>query len=655
MTRVKQCVIVLLGFLSLPLAIVGQWRLDERAISGRTGGFLLALATILFLVAFGRRLLRDEPWRTLGPIRSDSLRYPLLAAGGAIASLASYAFFGGNRLTFIGVLLWQGGLFLLIGGTLGFDRIGQAFRRRLGCWREHSFRPSGHLLFLALVTIVAALFRVWDIASLPAEPGVDLPLIFLNAAKILDGEWPIFFTLHPGREGLYIYLVAAYVKLFGLSYPALRTVSALVGTATIPLIYLVGRQLLNRWVGLLAAGLLAVSRWHIILSRTGLRFIMMPLFTLLLILALDRALKRRGFANWALVGLVLGWGFHTYNAWWIMPAVVIATWLLHIFALPGKSQPSLTGLAFALAIAALLLIPLLRFAHDDPEIFSLRIVSRISGAERDLPADVAQVAWTNLLRTFRMFNVTGDGVAHINVPLKRQLGLLSAALFLPGLAYLLVHWRSHATLLLTLVCACLPSALALAFPEEVPNAGRSSGAIGIACLVAAVPLALWRDQLAILPAGWSGRLVAAKLASAIITMFLLAFLAVEGAESRTDYYVHYRYVQPGGNYAISTRLVEIILEYSPQREVFLKAFPHWYDGNALETQLMLAGVDWDNELLELLADSPPLEYVGTPFLVLLHPLDNASLYAIKTAFPQATEFTCYDNHNVPALIGVLVN
>jgi hypothetical protein len=655
MARAKQWLVALCGFLSLPLAVLGQGLLDERAADGRTGGLLLGLATFLFLIAFGRRVLRNGCQPSPGAIRGDSLRNPLLAVVGAAASLGSYAFFGGNRLTFIGILFWQGGLLLMIGGTLGLDRIERLLRRRLDRWKEHSLRPSTSLIILALVTTVGALFRLWDIATLPGEPGVDLPLILLNVVKILDGEWPIFFTLHPGREGLYLYLVAGYVKLFGLSYPALRTVSTLVGTVTIPVLYLVGHQVLNRRVGLLAAGLLAVSRWHIILSRTGLRFIMMPLFSLLLIGALDRAFKRRGLQHWAAVGLVLGWGFHTYNAWWIMPAAVIGAWLLHQIAMPGNSRPSLVELAFALSIAALLLVPLLRFAHDDPGIFSLRILSRISNSERAMPAEVAQVAWTNMLRTIRMFNVTGDGVAHINVPLKRQLGLVSAALFLPGLAYLLVHWRSHATLLLTLICVCLPSALALAFPEEVPNAGRSGGAIGVACLVAAVSITLWRDPRCLLPTGWLGRPLAVKSTSAIAAMLLLAFFVVEGAESHADYFERYRFVQPGGNYAISTRLVEIILEYSPQREVFLKAFPHWYDGNALDTQLMLAGIDWDNELKEIQADRSPMVRSGDPFLVLLHPLDNASLYTLKAAFPHATQFTRYDNHNAPALVGVLVN
>ena len=655
MTRVGRWVpflLVLCGSVSLPLALFGQWQLDERVASGRAGGIMLAVATILFLSGFAQRSVGDGRWPALWRVRAERSRNIVPAAVGAAASLGSYAFFGDNRLTLIGVLLWQGGLALFIGGAIGWGALRDRLKDRLR--RVRSIRLSPALVILALATLVGALFRLWDIASLPAEPGVDLPLILLNVEKILGGEWPIFFTLHPGREGLYIYLAAGCVKLVGFGYPELRTVSALFGIATIPAVYLVGRQLTSGHVGLLAAGLLAVNRWHIILSRTGLRFILMPIFSLLLILALDRALKSRRLQDWAAVGLVLGWGFHTYNAWLIMPAVVLGGWLLRQAVARDWSRSSFSGLLFALAISALLLVPLLRFAHDDPEILSLRVVSRLSGKEKALPADVAEAVWTNIVRTIRMFNVTGDGVAHINVSLKRQLGLVSAALFLPGLAYLLVHWRQYATLLLALVITCLPSALSLAFPEEVPNAGRSSGAIGFACLVAAVPLALWRRQLRFVPAGWPSKRSICRVAQVILVAATLVSLGLEGAESRVDYFERYRFIQPGGNFAISTRLVELIQQYAPKGPVYLKAFPHWYDGNALTTQLRLAGVEWDNELSEIHADHPPFTGQSGPFLILLHPLDNASLYRLRTAFPQAVEFVQDDNHGAPVLVGLVV-
>jgi hypothetical protein len=637
---------LLVGLVSLPLSVIGQWQLDRRVDSGRTGWFLMGVAAFLFLVGFSRSAISRGAGLFSRPIKGHALWGAIPAAVGAAAAMGSYAFFGSNRLSLAGLLLWQGGLAVFVGGTVGWGALAGAFTRR----RRLSIRLTTPVVGVLIITLVGACFRLWQIATLPAEPGVDLPLILMNVEKVLGGEWPIFFTLHPGREGLYIYLAAGYVKLFGLSYPALRAFGALLGTLTIPLVYLAGRQLYDEEAGLLAAAMMALSRWHIILSRTGLRFILMPIFCLLLVMALDRALRSLRPVHWAAVGLVLGWGLHTYSAWLIMPALVIGGWLVHQALTRGWSQEALSGLVLALAIAALMAVPLVRVAHDDPEIVSLRVLSRITGREQPLPADVVQTAWRNAVRTVQMFNLTGDGVAHINVPLKRQLGLVGGALFLPGIAYLVVHYRQSALLLLALIITCLPSTLAIAFPNEVPNAGRSSGAIGLVCLVVALPMVLWRRQLAAALADGIKPKVVRVTGRAFLVAALLAALVGEGGETWVDYFERYRMVQPGGNDAISTRLVEIIGQFSQSGQVYLKAYPHWYDGNALRTQLRLAGIDWGNEIQEVRADLPPQSGTEGSIAVLLHPGDTESLGALRVAFPHAVTFTYYDNHEAPALV-----
>jgi hypothetical protein len=366
---------LVVGLVSLPLSVIGQWQLDRRVGGGRTGWLLMGVAALFFLVGFSRSSIGEGAGLRSRRFQDDRPWGIVLAALGAAAALGSYAFLGANRLTLVGVLLWQGGLVVFIGGTVGWRVLAGAFSRA----KSFSVRLSAPIVALAIITLIGAFLRLWQIAELPAEPGVDLPLILMNVEKVLEGEWPIFFTLHPGREGLYVYLAAGYVKLFGLSYPALRTFGALLGTLTIPLVYLLGRQLYDEEAGLLAAVLLALSRWHIILSRTGLRFILMPIFTVLLVMALAKALRGLRPLHWVGVGLVLGWGFHTYSAWLIMPVLVITGWLVHQALTRDWSQQATCGLLLALAIAALLVVPLLRVAHDDPEIVGLRVLSRVTG------------------------------------------------------------------------------------------------------------------------------------------------------------------------------------------------------------------------------------------------------------------------------------
>ena len=347
----------LAGLLSLPVALLGQWLLDHTA-DHWVGWVLLAAGGILFLLGFaGWRFAARGQTAEESSGSGSTLQAALVLVGGA-ASVTSYAFLGENRLRWGGFLLWQGGLWLLILGVMGFDWLRPTLARFRHWAAELSIRVTPTRLALLAVVAIGAVLRLWRIAELPAEPGVDLPLIVLAARQVLEREWPIFSTLHPGREGLYIYMAAGYGRLFGISYPALRSMSALIGVATIPLLYLLGKRLFSRPVGLVAALLLAVSRWHIILSRTGLRFILMPLFTLLLLLALERALHSKRPWPWIWTGLVLGWGFHTYNAWMVMPALVVGGLALHQIANRKSAKIEYYRLALALTVALLCFIPL---------------------------------------------------------------------------------------------------------------------------------------------------------------------------------------------------------------------------------------------------------------------------------------------------------
>ncbi len=642
------------GIFSLPLAVLAQHFLDQERDSP-LGWWFLGGAALLFLLGFARYSVdrADKSQESGSP--TDRPWGLLVANLGALASLSSYAFFGGNRLTLLGLVLWQGGLVVFIGGMAGIgglrDRTVDLFRR----WRSMSLYVTPSMVMVMLITLVGAFFRLGRVADLPAEPGVDLPLIFMSIEKVLDGEWPIFLTYHPGREALYIYLAAAYVKLFGLSFPALRTVGALIGTITVPAVYWLGHKLANRRVGLVAAAFLALSRWHVILSRTGLRYILMPLFSILLAGAMHRALQSRRRWHWVWVGVVLGCGFHTYNAWIIMPGLVMGGCLLYRLAHRDWRREDAVLLLIALATAALLFVPLARFAHDDPQMFTMRVASRLTSREAPLPSNLVDTIWKNIGRTAGMFNGTGDGVAWSNVPLKRQLGWVSGALFVPGFLYLLARWRQHSVLLLSLVLTCLPSTLALAFPHEVPNAGRASGAIGFACVTAAVPFVLWWQNLPrLLPKRLDTRCWR-SLARIVLSLVLLGALLLEGLETRVDYFDHYRMSIDGANYPISTRIVETIERFDQGGKVYLKGFPHFYDGNALRTQLRLAGLDWENEILELTPGLCGQLAEEGPLVVILHPQDSEAITLLKATYPEAAVFAHYDNHKQIAFLSLIAS
>ena len=244
----------------------------------------------------------------------------------------------------------------------------------------------------------------------------------------------------------------------------------------------------------------------------------------------------------------------------------------------------------------------------------------------------------------------------------RELGFFTAALFVLGVAYLLWRWRRgyNLTLFIVLGVMLLPTALSLAFPQEVPNAIRAIGVLPAAVLFPALGLALVRERaFALFPLhpaktlrlgftvqgatkreltlcwSWTGR-------HTVVTLLVLMALYETWAVYPT-YFDEYKTHLPSRNYSISLEMARAIDEFKPNGESYIKIMPYWYDGNAVRAQLRHTDQSWSNELDTLRPDAPPL--VGSPgkFMVIVHPQDAETLRTLHDAFPRGIEVAHADN------------
>lgn len=163
------------------------------------------------------------------------------------------------------------------------------------------------VLVVAALTVVAALLRGWGLGdkSLWIDEAFslwisvqDLDAIWRHTA-VLDKHPPLYYAL------LHLWLGPDAGEI------ALRGFSVLFGVATVPLAYVIGRDTGGRWVGLLAAALLAVSPLHIALSQLGRMYTMLTFFAALSTCCLVRLLTRgstlrRGAAVGCWVGFAGG-------------------------------------------------------------------------------------------------------------------------------------------------------------------------------------------------------------------------------------------------------------------------------------------------------------------------------------------------------------
>lgn len=139
-----------------------------------------------------------------------------------------------------------------------------------------------HKIIIIVLFFVAIFFRVWRLDSVPPSVSLDEASIGYNAFSILQTgmdeyktKWPIVLRAYDDwRPGLYVYLVLASIPLFGLTSLAVRFPSVVLSLLTIIFTFQATR-LLSRKVAksdtpaLWTLGFMAISPWHIYISRLG--------------------------------------------------------------------------------------------------------------------------------------------------------------------------------------------------------------------------------------------------------------------------------------------------------------------------------------------------------------------------------------------------
>jgi mannosyltransferase len=154
---------------------------------------------------------------------------------------------------------------------------------------------------------------------------------------------------------LYYALAWAWTQVTGTGEWGLRSLSALAGVLTVPVAYLIGRELRTRRTGLLAAALVAVNPMLLWYSQEARAYALLGLFCALSLLYCARALRAAGGRDEK----------RDFLAWGAFSALALATHYFAVFPVAAEAillvrrrgRASLPGIAIVGA-AALLLVPL---------------------------------------------------------------------------------------------------------------------------------------------------------------------------------------------------------------------------------------------------------------------------------------------------------
>lgn len=198
-------------------------------------------------------------------------------------------------------------------------------------------------------------FLTLDSQSFDLDESVTVALLHHGLAGMLQAI-PETESTPP----LYYVLAWAWTKLFGLDEVGLRSLSALIGSAMIPLAYVTARRLASPRAGVIAAGLTAVSPWLIWYSqesRAYALFALLSLASFACFLAALESQSRRPLLGWALTS-ALALACHYFAIFLIAPE---ALWLLA----RGRARREPLLAVGVVVLAGIALLPLAtEQAHD---------------------------------------------------------------------------------------------------------------------------------------------------------------------------------------------------------------------------------------------------------------------------------------------------
>lgn len=217
---------------------------------------------------------------------------------------------------------------------------------------------------LILITLLAFVLRFFKVTEIPPALNWDEASIGYNAYSVLKtgkDEWGQFLPMHFKAYGEFklpaqIYLSIPGINLFGLNELGVRVTPVIYGTLTVLVMFFLGRSLFNPGVGLASAFLLAISPWHIQLTRASFESSLAAFFITVGIWFLIKGFKEQ---KWLVISMIpFALSVFTYNSARIFTPLFL---LVILFIYRKRLIKFKKIVALSIIIFAFLLLPLTPF------------------------------------------------------------------------------------------------------------------------------------------------------------------------------------------------------------------------------------------------------------------------------------------------------
>ena len=218
-------------------------------------------------------------------------------------------------------------------------------------------------LLVTAILLIGFAARFYKVTEVPPSLNWDETSIAYNAYSILTSgkdEWGVSFPLNFKSYGEYKLPVQIYASIpgifvFGLNELGVRITPIVYGTLTILLLYFLAKELFDKKVALISSFFLAISPWHIQLTRASFESSFSVFWVLLGLLLLVKGLKKPWL--WVLSVIPFAISVYTYNSARIFtPLIIIAFGIIYFKkVIPHVKQIVVSGLLFVGLMAPIIL------------------------------------------------------------------------------------------------------------------------------------------------------------------------------------------------------------------------------------------------------------------------------------------------------------
>lgn len=236
--------------------------------------------------------------------------------------------------------------------------------------------PRGPMvLMVSAIGAVALALRVWHLDTIPFSLAGDEASQGLEALRVINGSIRSpFVTGWASVPTMSFFLDSVSLRVFGATVSGLRLPWVLVGTLTVLVTSGFVTRLVGPRLGLLTAGLLAVYHFHIHFSRLGSVQVADPLFVVLALLFLYRALACHRAFDWAMMGAATAASMYFYAGARLTGILVVAA--IGYEAVHDRRrfwQTHRVGLVIACGAFLVAGAPMLQYALRFPDEFNARV------------------------------------------------------------------------------------------------------------------------------------------------------------------------------------------------------------------------------------------------------------------------------------------